>query len=80
MAVEVRMPSLSPSMTEGSLARWLKKEGDAVDVGDALAEIETDKAVVEIEAPAAGLITRILKSQGAVVPMGAPIGLVRPLR
>ena len=50
MAIEVLMPALSPTMTEGKLARWLKNEGDAVKSGDVLAEIETDKATMELEA------------------------------
>ena len=50
MAIEILMPALSPTMTEGKLARWLKKEGDAVKSGDLIAEIETDKATMEFEA------------------------------
>ena len=50
MAANVLMPALSPTMTEGKLAKWLKKEGDDVAAGDVLAEIETDKATMEIEA------------------------------
>ena len=50
MPIEILMPALSPTMTEGNLARWLKKEGDEVHSGDVLAEIETDKATMEVEA------------------------------
>ncbi|MFT9253070.1 MAG: biotin/lipoyl-containing protein, partial [Acetobacter okinawensis] len=50
MATEILMPALSPTMTEGKIARWLKKEGDMIAAGDVLAEIETDKATMEIEA------------------------------
>ncbi|HEX9461874.1 MAG TPA: biotin/lipoyl-containing protein, partial [Alphaproteobacteria bacterium] len=50
MPVEVLMPALSPTMTEGKIARWLKKEGEPVKSGDVLAEIETDKATMEVEA------------------------------
>ncbi|WP_264816584.1 biotin/lipoyl-containing protein, partial [Gluconobacter kondonii] len=50
MAIEILMPALSPTMTEGKIARWLKKEGDVVNSGDVLAEIETDKATMEVEA------------------------------
>ena len=50
MPIEIRMPALSPTMTEGNLARWLKKEGDEVHSGDVIAEIETDKATMEYEA------------------------------
>ena len=74
------MPFGDLTVNEGKILRWTKSVGDAVRAGDLVAEIETDKAVVEIEAPAAGVLARILKSQGAVVPMGEPIGLVRPAR
>ena len=50
MPVQILMPALSPTMTHGTLAKWVKKEGDDVDSGDVLAEIETDKATMEIEA------------------------------
>jgi len=65
MGVEILMPALSPTMTEGKLARWLKKEGDAVRSGDVIAEIETDKATLEVEAVDVGVITRILVPEGA---------------
>jgi len=64
MGVEILMPALSPTMTEGKLARWLKKEGDAVRSGDVIAEIETDKATMEVEAVDEGVITRILVPEG----------------
>jgi pyruvate dehydrogenase E2 component (dihydrolipoamide acetyltransferase) len=80
MAVSVVMPALEMAQETGKLVSWKKKEGEAVTKGEMLLEVETDKAVVEIEAPATGVIARILKSQGAVVPMGAPIGIVRPVR
>ncbi|MEP1031240.1 MAG: biotin/lipoyl-containing protein, partial [Alphaproteobacteria bacterium] len=50
MPIKILMPALSPTMTEGNLAKWHKKEGDAVESGDVLAEIETDKATMEVEA------------------------------
>jgi pyruvate dehydrogenase E1 component beta subunit len=64
MGVEILMPALSPTMTEGKLARWLKKEGDSVKSGDVLAEIETDKATMEVEAVDEGTLTRILVPEG----------------
>ncbi len=64
MGVEILMPALSPTMTEGKLARWLKKEGDAVRSGDVIAEIETDKATMEVEAVDEGQLTRILVPEG----------------
>jgi pyruvate dehydrogenase E1 component beta subunit len=64
MAVEIKMPALSPTMEEGTLARWLVKEGDAVKAGDIMAEIETDKATMEFEAVDEGRIERILIAEG----------------
>ena len=64
MATAILMPALSPTMTEGKLARWLKKEGDAVKSGYVLAEIETDKATMEVEAVDEGTLTRILVPEG----------------
>lgn len=65
MPTEILMPALSPTMTEGNLARWLKKEGDEVHSGDVLAEIETDKATMEVEAVDEGRIGKILVPEGA---------------
>ena len=65
MPIEILMPALSPTMTEGNLARWLKKEGDEVQSGDVLAEIETDKATMEVEAIDDGKIGKILVPEGA---------------
>jgi pyruvate dehydrogenase E1 component beta subunit len=64
MAIEVLMPALSPTMTEGNLARWLKKEGDSVEAGDVIAEIETDKATMEVEAVDEGVIGKIVVAEG----------------
>ena len=58
------MPALSPTMTEGTLSKWLKKEGDLVKPGDVLAEIETDKATMEIESVDEGILCKILVSEG----------------
>ncbi|HYZ34641.1 MAG TPA: biotin/lipoyl-containing protein, partial [Crenalkalicoccus sp.] len=64
MGTQVLMPALSPTMTEGKLARWLKREGDEVRAGDVIAEIETDKATMEVEAVDEGKLTRILIPEG----------------
>ena len=64
MAIEIKMPALSPTMEEGTLAKWLVKEGDAVRSGDIMAEIETDKATMEFEAVDEGTIGRILIAEG----------------
>ncbi|AOW46088.1 pyruvate dehydrogenase complex dihydrolipoamide acetyltransferase [Acetobacter ascendens] len=77
MATEILMPALSPTMTEGKLARWLKKEGDAVNSGDVLAEIETDKATMEVEAIEEGILGRILTPEGAEgVAVNTPIAIL----
>lgn len=65
MPIEILMPALSPTMTEGNLAKWVKKEGDAVSSGDVIAEIETDKATMEVEAVEDGVIGRIIVLDGA---------------
>ena len=64
MAIQILMPALSPTMEEGTLAKWLVKEGDTVSSGDLLAEIETDKAVMEFEAVDEGTIGKILVAEG----------------
>ncbi|MEI7714464.1 MAG: biotin/lipoyl-containing protein, partial [Rhodospirillales bacterium] len=64
MATNILMPALSPTMTEGTLARWLKKEGDTIKAGDVIAEIETDKATMEVEAVDEGVLGKILIADG----------------
>ena len=77
MATNILMPALSPTMTEGTLARWLKREGDTVTAGDVLAEIETDKATMEVEAVDEGVLGRILVADGtAGVLVNAPIAIL----
>jgi pyruvate dehydrogenase E1 component beta subunit len=74
MGVEILMPALSPTMTEGKLAKWLKKEGDAVKSGDIIAEIETDKATMEVEAVDEGTLTKIVVPEGTEnVAVNSPI-------
>jgi len=65
MAIELKMPALSPTMEEGTLAKWLVKEGDSVSAGDVLAEIETDKATMEFESIDEGVVGKILVEEGA---------------
>ena len=77
MPIEILMPALSPTMTEGNLAKWLKKEGDEVHSGDVLAEIETDKATMEVEAVDDGKIAKILVPEGAQgIKVNEPIALL----
>jgi pyruvate dehydrogenase E2 component (dihydrolipoamide acetyltransferase) len=74
MTTNILMPALSPTMTEGTLARWLKKEGDMIRAGDVIAEIETDKATMEVEAVDEGVLARILVAEGtAGVKVNDPI-------
>ena len=65
MPIEILMPALSPTMEEGNLAKWLKNEGDKVASGDVIAEIETDKATMEVEAVDEGKIGKILVAEGS---------------
>ena len=76
MAIELTMPQMGYDMQEGTVVRWLKAEGDDVGKGDLIAEIETDKAVVEFQSYADGKLHRILVPEGDTVPVGAPIALV----
>ncbi|MDR6266351.1 pyruvate dehydrogenase complex dihydrolipoamide acetyltransferase [Roseobacter sp. N2S] len=77
MAIEILMPALSPTMEEGTLAKWLVKEGDTVESGDLLAEIETDKATMEFEAVDEGVIGKILVAEGTEgVKVNAPIAVL----
>lgn len=76
MSTDIIMPALGFDMTEGLLARWLKNEGDPVEKGQAIAEIETEKATVEIEAGASGILTRIVVRAGETVPVGTVIGVI----
>lgn len=77
MAVEILMPSTGASMSEGKILRWLKQEGEAVERGEALFEIETDKAVVEAPAPARGMLGRILAAGGSEgVQVDSVVGLI----
>ncbi len=64
MATEILMPALSPTMEEGTLAKWLVKEGDTVASGDVIAEIETDKATMEFEAVDEGIVGKLLVAEG----------------
>ncbi len=76
MAEIVSMPKLGFDMAEGTLVRWVKNEGDAIAKGDVLAEIETDKATVEVESSFSGVVARHLVEAGAIVPVGTPIAVI----
>jgi len=70
------MPKLSPTMEEGQLARWLKKEGDKVSIGEPIAEIDTDKATMEMQALASGVLRKIIVHEGESVPLGQMIAII----
>ena len=77
MPIKILMPALSPTMTEGNLAKWHKKEGDPIKPGDVIAEIETDKATMEVEATDEGTLGRILIPEGtADVAVNTPIATI----
>ncbi|GAB6966235.1 pyruvate dehydrogenase complex E1 component subunit beta [Komagataeibacter kakiaceti JCM 25156] len=77
MAIEILMPALSPTMTEGKMTRWLRRTGDAVAAGDVIAEIETDKATMEVEAVDEGVMGRILIPEGTEnVAVNTPIAIL----
>jgi pyruvate dehydrogenase E1 component beta subunit len=77
MPIEILMPALSPTMEEGTLAKWVKKEGDSVTAGDVIAEIETDKATMEVEAVDEGTIGKILVAEGSEnVKVNTPIAML----
>src|SRR5919206_1435597 len=76
MATQVVMPKLSPTMEEGQLSRWLKKEGDKVSVGEPIAEVDTDKATMEAQALAEGVLRKIIVPEGETVPLGQVIAII----
>jgi pyruvate dehydrogenase E2 component (dihydrolipoamide acetyltransferase) len=76
MATKIFMEALSPTMEEGRLVKWLKNEGDAVKSGDVLAEVETDKAVMELAARGEGVLRKRLVNEGEAVPVGTLVGVI----
>ena len=76
MAETINMPKLGFDMAEGTLVRWVKQVGENIKKGDVLAEIETDKATIEVESPAGGVILQLIVNQGDIVPVNAPIAVV----
>src|ERR1700712_2265134 len=77
MPIDILMPALSPTMEKGNLAKWLKKEGDVIKSGDILAEIETDKATMEVEAVDEGVLAKIVVPDGSSdVPVNQVIGVI----
>ena len=75
MAETISMPKLGFDMAEGLLVRWVKQVGENINKGDVLAEIETDKATVEVESSASGVVLQLIVEQGTMVPVNAPVTL-----
>lgn len=76
MKCEVILPKFGATMTEGKISHWLKREGDKVEKGEILLEVETDKAIIEVESPVYGVLEKILVENGIVVPVGQTIGII----
>src|SRR5712671_6293915 len=76
MAAEIKVPSLGESVTEATVAKWLKRPGEAVAIDEPIAELETDKITLEVYAPAAGTLAEILAEEGANVPVGAVLARI----
>ncbi|HEX7938067.1 MAG TPA: biotin/lipoyl-containing protein, partial [Gemmatimonadaceae bacterium] len=76
MATKISMEALSPTMEEGRLVKWLKNEGDAVKSGEALAEVETDKAIMELVARGDGILRKRVLAEGEARPVGALVGVI----
>ena len=76
MATEVVLPRLGLTQEEGTILRWLKPEGSRVGKGEPLFEVMTDKATLEVEAPASGVVLKILVAEGGTVPVATPIALI----
>lgn len=72
----VQMPMLGQTMSEGTIQKWLKREGEAVRKGEPLLEVETDKVVMEVEAPADGVLLKILTQDNETVPVGAEVCII----
>lgn len=76
MATEIQLPALSPTMTEGKIVKWLKKEGESISSGEAIAEVETDKSNLEVEAFDDGVLLKIIVPEGETGKVGAPIAVI----
>ena len=77
MPIDVLMPKLSPTMTEGRFSKWTVKVGDALKMGQIIAEVETDKAVMEVEAPEDGIVHSLIAEPGTDIPLGTPIAIFK---
>ena len=80
MAVELIMPKFGQTMTEGTVVKWLKRPGDAVEKGEVVLRVETDKAEMDVESDAAGTLSRIDVPEGGVAPCGATLAWLEEKR
>jgi len=71
------MPNMDLTIEEAKIVQWIKSVGQAVEAGEGVVEVETDKATLEIEAPASGLLVKILAAEGEVVALGRPVGVIQ---
>ena len=76
MAKPIKMPKLSDQMTEGKIAEWLKKEGDEIEAGDVIAQVETEKATLDVEAFDSGVLIGLVVKAGETAPVGRPIAWI----
>src|SRR5687768_1242190 len=76
MPAEIKMPQQTDTMTEGTVVKWHKKEGDKVNKGDEIADIETDKATMPLEAPESGTLAAVLAKEGEKLPVGGVVGVI----
>src|SRR3954470_2727024 len=76
MPVEITMPQLTDTMAEGTLVKWVKKEGDKVRAGEIVAEVETDKATMEMEASESGTLAHVIVAEGGKTKVGEPLALL----
>src|ERR1700751_4550679 len=76
MAIEITVPSLGESVTDATVAKWLKRPGEAVTLDEPVVELETDKVNVEVPAPAAGTLAEIVAEEGAPLPVGGVLGMI----
>lgn len=76
MAIEVVMPKLSEGMIEGTVVKWLKKEGGKVEKGEPLVEVMTEKATYEVESPAGGILSKVLVAEEEISPVGSVLGVI----
>lgn len=76
MITRILLPPLSETMVDGLIVRWYKREGDSIEEGEPLYDVDTDKATVEVTAPAAGIVRRILVPEGDTAPIGAVLAVI----